>query len=146
MDAATPFPLEELFCDPRTGERLRRVDDRLVSSRASFPIVNGIPRFVDKDAYAESFSFEWNRHAATQLDAFRGDDSSERQFRAKTGFAPGDLAGKLVLDAGASRSASPRPTSVRCRSAPAASTPSSRSACCTTRRIRAPTSASWCRC
>jgi SAM-dependent methyltransferase len=100
MDAATPFPLEELFCDPRTGERLRRVDDRLVSSRASFPIVNGIPRFVEKDAYAESFSFEWNRHAATQLDAFRGDDSSERQFRAKTGFAPGDLAGKLVLDAG----------------------------------------------
>lgn len=100
MADATSFPLESIFCDPDSGEPLRLDGDSLVSSRARFPIVRGIPRFVEDDRYAGSFSFEWNAHAATQLDACRGDDASERQFRLKTGFSPQELEGKLVLDAG----------------------------------------------
>lgn len=67
--------------------------------KARFLVVRGVPRFVDSDAYAESFSFEWNRHRRTQLD---GDASreSEETFRAKTGLRPEDVAGRLVLDAG----------------------------------------------
>jgi SAM-dependent methyltransferase len=98
MGAAIPFPLE--LCDPVSGEPLVLEGDCLVSSRARYPIVDGIPRFVAGDRYAGSFSFEWNAHTRTQLDSFRGGDSSERQFRAKTGLRPQDLAGRLVLDAG----------------------------------------------
>ena len=67
--------------------------------KARFLVVRGVPRFVDSDAYAGSFSFEWNRHLRTQLD---GDASreSEETFRAKTGLRPEDVAGRLVLDAG----------------------------------------------
>ena len=65
-----------------------------------FPILRGIPRFVESDAYVDSFSFEWNTHKTTQLDTFRNDGSSEDIFRKKTGFRPEDLDGKLVLDAG----------------------------------------------
>lgn len=63
------------------------------------PLVRGIPRFVPSDAYAASFSFEWNRHRRTQLD---GADSreSEEAFRLKTGLRPEDVAGRLVLDVG----------------------------------------------
>jgi SAM-dependent methyltransferase len=64
-----------------------------------FPVVDGVPRFVDSELYVENFGFEWNVHSRTQLD---GPDSreSEQTFRRKTGFAPEDLDGKLVLDAG----------------------------------------------
>ena len=78
-----------ILCNPVTGEPIR-----------DFPVVRGIPRFVDGDRYAASFSFEWNAHAQTQIDSVRGDDSSERQFRLKTGFTPEALRGRLVLDAG----------------------------------------------
>src|SRR5262249_15041010 len=59
-----------------------------------------IPRFVTSDHYVNSFSFEWNVHNHTQLDAFRADKSSERIFQEKTGLTAADVRGKLVLDAG----------------------------------------------
>lgn len=65
-----------------------------------FPVVRGIPRFVDADAYARSFSLEWNTHRTTQLDSRHGADISERTLRAKTGLEASDVAGRLVLDAG----------------------------------------------
>jgi SAM-dependent methyltransferase len=89
-----------IMCDPKSGESLRLHGNALVSTTSAYPIVNNIPRFVATDHYVKSFSFEWNTHSTTQLDFVRGDDSSERQFRQKTGFTPGELKGKLVLDAG----------------------------------------------
>ena len=89
-----------VMCDPATGERLEFVGDAFVAQGTKYPVVRGIPRFVGSDHYVRSFSFEWNTHSSTQLDCFRGDDSSERQFRQKTGFTPEELRGKLVLDAG----------------------------------------------
>lgn len=64
-----------------------------------FPIINGVPRFVDDEHYAGSFGFQWLKHDRTQLDT---DDTnrSEQDFRIKTGLTPQDLAGKLVLDVG----------------------------------------------
>lgn len=65
----------------------------------SYPIVGGVPRFVEDELYVQNFGFEWNLHARTQLD--RDDsDESERAFRDKTGFTPEMLAGKRVLDVG----------------------------------------------
>lgn len=66
---------------------------------ARFPVVRGIPRFVASDAYAESFSFEWQAHPRTQLDSTTSRESDET-FRAKTGLRPEDVAGRLVLDVG----------------------------------------------
>lgn len=63
------------------------------------PVIGGIPRFVASDAYAESFSFEWNRHRRTQLDDTTTRESEEA-FKEKTGLRPEDAAGRLVLDAG----------------------------------------------
>ena len=65
-----------------------------------FPIVQGVPRFVATDQYVGSFSYEWNRWSTVQLDAANGSAESEVTFAAKTGFSPGDLRGRLVLDVG----------------------------------------------
>lgn len=65
----------------------------------TFPIIGGVPRFVSSELYVENFGFEWNMHARTQLDDATSDES-EKAFRAKTGFTPDDLRGKLVLDVG----------------------------------------------
>lgn len=65
-----------------------------------YPIVRGIPRFVESDAYVGSFSYEWNRWNTVQLDSANGGHESENTFREKTGFTPADLQGKLVLDVG----------------------------------------------
>lgn len=64
-----------------------------------FPMVRGVPRFVDSDAYVSSFSYEWNRHRRTQLDG-EASRESEETFREKTGLCAADVAGKLVLDVG----------------------------------------------
>jgi SAM-dependent methyltransferase len=54
---------------------------------------------VASDAYAASFSFEWNQHRRTQLDDACSRESVET-LRVKTGLAPEDVAGRLVLDVG----------------------------------------------
>src|SRR5215510_8722814 len=94
--------LYRAFACPTCKSALTRSHDALFCSKENrkFPIVRGIPRFVESDDYVRSFSFEWNTHKTTQLDTFRKDGSSEDIFRKKTGFEPEDLRGKLVLDAG----------------------------------------------
>ncbi len=89
-----------LLRDPKTGEPLRSEPGRYVSLSGVYPIVNGVPRFVENDRYVASFSFEWTIHATTQLDNVRQNTVMENQFRKKTGFAPEELKGKLILDAG----------------------------------------------
>lgn len=64
-----------------------------------YPIVHGVARFVDEQRYAGSFGFQWKIHARTQLDT-DASNRSEMAFRRRTGFAPENLAGKLVLDVG----------------------------------------------
>jgi uncharacterized protein YbaR (Trm112 family) len=67
---------------------------------AAYPIVRGIPRFVGQDAYAESFGDEWHRFRTVQLDSANGTTESADGFALKTGLGPGDVRGRLVLDAG----------------------------------------------
>jgi SAM-dependent methyltransferase len=94
-------PLNNLFVCPQTGAALTVQRGALVSSDGRrYPIVREIPRFVTDDKYVGSFSFEWNTHTDTQLDAFNGSASSEAIFAEKTALRPVDVAGKLVLDAG----------------------------------------------
>lgn len=67
---------------------------------ASFPIVQGVPRFVASDSYADAFSFEWNVHRTTQLDSATGKTDSVDRFTQSLGFPLSELNGKLVLDIG----------------------------------------------
>jgi SAM-dependent methyltransferase len=64
------------------------------------PIVDFIPRFVDRDAYVDSFSFEWNTFYDVQIDILNKTDESERTFLWKTGWKSEDMKGKRVLDIG----------------------------------------------
>ena len=81
--------------------RLDAETSRLVclSCGRNYPVVNGVARFVDRQQYASSFGFQWKTYARTQLDS-EGSNLSEIAFRRRTGFAPEDFAGKLVLDVG----------------------------------------------
>lgn len=65
-----------------------------------FPVLNGIPRFVPKENYADSFGLQWNRFATTQIDSKVGTNRSELRFINETLWNEETLKGKLVLDAG----------------------------------------------
>jgi SAM-dependent methyltransferase len=60
---------------------------------ASYPISGGVPRLAG-EPYVASFGRQWNRYDVAR------DEEDEMTFAVKTGVAPRDLAGKLVLDAG----------------------------------------------
>jgi SAM-dependent methyltransferase len=67
---------------------------------SSYPIVRGIPRFVDDSNYASSFGYQWNRFRGEQIDSVNGTTLSARRFNSETGWTSEWLAGKWVLDAG----------------------------------------------
>jgi SAM-dependent methyltransferase len=69
-----------------------------VRCRSTYP-GDGVVRFVDRAAYAESFGLQWKTFARVQLDDGRLRDS-ERRLRTETGLRPEDIRGKLVLEAG----------------------------------------------
>jgi ubiquinone/menaquinone biosynthesis C-methylase UbiE len=80
---------------------LRQEADGLACSGCGrkYPQIDGVVRFVDAEHYARSFGFQWQTFRETQLDN-ESSRRSESDFRRRTGFEPGDLAGKLVLDVG----------------------------------------------
>jgi SAM-dependent methyltransferase len=92
--------LEILRCLKCQSE-LRRQDEALVclSCAEHYPIVKGVPRFVDQQFYTGSFGFQWLKHDKTQLDD-ENSKRSEKDFILRTRLTPEDLAGKLVLDVG----------------------------------------------
>lgn len=62
-------------------------------------IVNiGLPRFVTSSNYADSFGFQWNKYARTQLDSFSGIPISTERVRNAIGTL--DLSGERILEAG----------------------------------------------
>lgn len=67
---------------------------------ANYAITRGVPRFVDRSAYAASFGFQWNWFRTVQLDSLNGTDESERTLYRTTGWTDEDYRGRLVLDAG----------------------------------------------
>jgi uncharacterized protein YbaR (Trm112 family) len=90
----------EAVVDRSAGEEI--VAGRLACApcRAAYPIVDGIPRFVTADLYAASFGDQWHRFRTVQMDSAKGTTESADGFARKTGLGPGDVRGRLVLDAG----------------------------------------------
>jgi SAM-dependent methyltransferase len=78
------------------------VSGELVSEDGSrrYPIVDSIPRFVTGSNYADTFGVQWNRFRQTQLDSHSGVRISRDRFFASTGWTPGELKHRRVLDVG----------------------------------------------
>jgi SAM-dependent methyltransferase len=66
---------------------------------AMYPVVNGVPRFVQREHYAESFGLQWNVHRKTQLDSYTGLSLSRDRLFQVSGW-PQDLRGQTILEAG----------------------------------------------
>jgi 2-polyprenyl-3-methyl-5-hydroxy-6-metoxy-1,4-benzoquinol methylase len=93
--------LELLVCTScRNGSLAARDEDlQCKNCGAAFRVVRGVPRFVPDDSYAQSFGFQWNVHARTQLDSFSGKPISRKRLFEATKW-PTDLSGQTILEAG----------------------------------------------
>lgn len=106
-----------ILCCPRTGASLNlKVDEALAdgsigrgtlvtdSGEHSYPILKGIPRFVDKEVYAQSFGYEWQKWSRVQFEAENVGGPmaghTEKMFDATTGFSENVLKDKLVIEFG----------------------------------------------
>jgi SAM-dependent methyltransferase len=89
-----------MLIDPVTGDALRREGNTLVSDTAVYPIVGGIPRFVEADNYSGDFGRQWNHFRRTQLDSHSGVPISETRLRRCLQGEANDLVGRVVLEAG----------------------------------------------
>ena len=87
--------------DPKNADNFTVLSGQLESTSGNrYPIISGIPRFVDAENYSVDFGSQWNMFPKTQLDSFSGIDVSEaRLARCLQGNLAG-LKGKLILEAG----------------------------------------------
>ena len=103
--------LLEILAEPGTGAPLTLHDsvihDGLIEegmlqapSGKKYPIVRGIPRFVEADNYTSSFGQQWNRFRDVQLDSLTHCHRSEKRFDTETGWNADNLRGRWTLDAG----------------------------------------------
>lgn len=65
----------------------------------TYPVLNEIARFVPASNYADSFGFQWNKYAATQLDSHCNVTVSRDRVFSVTGW-PEDMKGETILEAG----------------------------------------------
>lgn len=65
----------------------------------SYPVVNGVARFVQREHYAGSFGLQWNVHRKTQLDSYTGLPLSRNRLFHVSRW-PEDLRGQTILEAG----------------------------------------------
>jgi ubiquinone/menaquinone biosynthesis C-methylase UbiE/uncharacterized protein YbaR (Trm112 family) len=94
--------LQACLACPKCKVTLQEASDYLTCRDCvdTFPIIDGIPRFVPIENYSESFGLQWNRFSSTQIDSRVGTNRSETRFKEETLWGKDDLNGKLVLDAG----------------------------------------------
>lgn len=84
----------------REDARGQIMEGRLTSAEGVvYPILGGIPRFVDSDKYVTSFSMQ-RRYMAKRFDQWTNEKGREEQFSRLTGVDLGRVAGKTFLDAG----------------------------------------------
>ncbi len=64
-----------------------------------YPVKAGIPRFVPRENYADTFGYQWNIHRTTQLDSHTGLAISRNRLFGVTDWST-DLHGQHILEAG----------------------------------------------
>lgn len=97
---ACPKCRGELLCDSAETDTVQEGELKCSNCGNRFPIINGIPRFVELDNYASSFGYQWNEFRKEQLDSYNGTTLSADRFWAETDWKPEQLKGKWVLDVG----------------------------------------------
>ncbi len=97
-----PSCKEELKLRASAQEGAEVVEGQLdcIRCRKVFPITKGVPRFVPRDAYAQSFGYQWNWFRTVQLDSINKTADSEKALIGATGWADADFTGRRLLDAG----------------------------------------------
>lgn len=65
-----------------------------------YPILRGIPRFVEASSYVDSFGLQWNTFRKTQLDSYTGVSLSQIRLARIAGGNLDVFRGKLILEAG----------------------------------------------
>ena len=89
--------LLEILWDPTDGSPLvldeSQANLNSPTSDKSYPIISGIPRFVEQE-HLSSFGLQWNKYEVAH------DDEDRATFTAKTGMELRDLNGLRILDAG----------------------------------------------
>jgi ubiquinone/menaquinone biosynthesis C-methylase UbiE/uncharacterized protein YbaR (Trm112 family) len=65
-----------------------------------YPIESSIPRFVERDNYADTFGYQWNKFKLDQLDSCNGKNISGKRFYSETNWTQNWLKGQWILDAG----------------------------------------------
>lgn len=88
------------FVSPETKQPLTYENEALVAGEHSYPVINGIPRFVDADNYAQAFGLQWKTHRQTQLDSVLNTTISLERLESCLGRPLDSLSGKSVLEAG----------------------------------------------
>jgi SAM-dependent methyltransferase len=83
----------------KVGQSVFNGEIRCERCESSFPVSNGIARFVARENYASGFGLEWTRHARTQYDSYSGVNASRDRFFGQTGWAS-NLKGEVILEAG----------------------------------------------
>lgn len=76
------------------------LEGSIICTRCSslYPVIGAIPRFVNQDNYASSFSYQWKKFKQTQFD---GDQKHISKIRFnKTTQWPDNLKDQLILEAG----------------------------------------------
>jgi SAM-dependent methyltransferase len=102
-DPVTKEPLQLTITRERHG---RVIEGAFVSSLARYPIVNGIPRFVDPQAtqYASSFGYQWTRWPRLQFESENAGKVMEgytrRMWESITGMTGPAANDQVVLDIG----------------------------------------------
>jgi SAM-dependent methyltransferase len=88
--------------NPFNGKSLKRVSEELKDDEGkSFPIINGVPRFVEANNYTDNFGFQWNKFQKTQIDReTKNSNFSKERFFGATNWDKEDLSGKDVLEVG----------------------------------------------
>lgn len=98
MHSSLRAELSQLLCCPSCRSSLEELAQgyRCTACEREFPMLRGVLRFVEANNYADSFGYQWQKFAKTQLKpAF-----AEWDFQQKSGLRKEDFRGKLVLDVG----------------------------------------------
>lgn len=87
--------------DPENGGVLvTEIDSMNSECGHRYPIIRGIPRFVDAENYSDDFGAQWNMFPKTQLDSSTGLDITEARLARCLRGNLASLKGKKVLEAG----------------------------------------------
>lgn len=90
------------FCCPVHQKDLQTSEEGFYCNHGhKFPVLQGIPRFVNHNTYADAFGVQWKRYRLTQLDSFSGVPITEERTRRCLGEELWTtLSGKHVLECG----------------------------------------------